>query len=117
MRLLPLLTATLTVNVLAEQTEKETAQDILADYVPLCMQSCVGNAVSNILGCPLNDNECICNAENVGANKAEQFIERSQRCVGLSNCTQQDAKQFASVDFQKVLTEGKKEVCSMFPYN
>ncbi|KAL4809882.1 hypothetical protein BDV18DRAFT_129807 [Aspergillus unguis] len=90
----------------------ETAQDVLNKEIPACMRTCLGDAFEEAIGCSLDDNQCVCNADEPSNDKTQQIVGDVQDCVASSNCTKADFQQLEDLDFNKIYTEGTKDICS-----
>ncbi|RDW67380.1 CFEM domain-containing protein [Aspergillus mulundensis] len=102
---LALLSATAT-TVLAE-----TAQDLIQDSLPQCLQSCVGNVFENISGCDLSDTDCLCSAGTPSSDTLSTAKSDLTTCITSANCTAAETQEIAKLDYSSLMDEANS-LCS-----
>ncbi|KAL4748193.1 hypothetical protein BDW72DRAFT_196030 [Aspergillus terricola var. indicus] len=89
----------------------ETAQDIIQDSLPQCVQSCFSDAFEKVTGCGLSDTDCLCNAATPDSDAISTYTDDLTSCVTNSNCTASDAEQISNLDANSLMNRAN-DVCS-----
>ncbi|KAL4901129.1 hypothetical protein BDW74DRAFT_160421 [Aspergillus multicolor] len=87
-------------NVMAE-----TAEDLIQESLPQCLQSCVGNVFENISGCDLSDTDCLCKAGTPSSDTLSTAKTDLTTCITSANCTTAETQEISKLDFSSLMDE------------